>query len=231
MEIKIKNAVKYYEGREVLNIPDLEIKNGIIYAVIGLNGSGKSTLLQCIAGTEKLSEGHIEYEKHLTFGDCKLNISFMAQKPYLFNGTVKNNILIGLKYRKLSKTEIENRFEKYRYYFDMEYLLDKNAKKISGGESAKTALLRTSILEGTLILLDEATSSMDIESTINAEELIKGMRREETTVILVTHDLYQARRMADYVIFMDQGKIIEKGLTENVFNNPQHALVKKMLAI
>lgn len=231
MEIKIVNAVKSYEGREVLNIPELEIKNGLIYAVIGLNGSGKSTLLQCIAGIEKLSGGRIEYKENLSYQDCKLDISYMNQKPYLFNETVKKNILIGLKYRKLSKTEIENRFEKYRYYFNMEYLLDKNSKKLSGGEFAKTALLRTAVLEGNLILLDEVTASMDIESTIKAEKLIKDMKKEENTIILVTHDLYQARRIADYVIFMDQGKIIEKGFKEEVFNNPQHAYVKNMLTI
>lgn len=231
MEIKIKNAVKYYEDREVLNIPELEIKSGAIYAVIGLNGSGKTTLLKSLGGTLKLSEGQIEYGNNLTFQDCSVNISFMAQKPYLFNLSVKKNILLGLKYRKLSNKEIENRFEKYKYYFDIEYLLDKNAKKISGGECAKTALLRTAVLEGSLILLDEATASMDIESTINAEKLIKDMQIGKATIILVTHDLYQARRIADYVIFMDQGKIIEKGRAETVFNNPQHTLVKKMLAI
>lgn len=231
MEIKIENAVKNYEGNEVLNIPDLEIENGLIYAIIGLNGSGKTTLLKSLAGIEKLSGGRIEYKKNLSYEKCKLDISYMSQKPYLFNGAVKKNILIGLKYRKLSKPEIENRFEKYRYYFDIEYLLDKNAKKLSVGECAKTAILRTAVLEGNLILLDEATASMDIESTINAEKLIKDMKKEETTIILVTHDLYQARRMADYVIFMDHGKIIEKGTAKEVFSNPQHTLVKNMLAI
>jgi len=231
MEIKIENAVKNYEGNEVLNIPDLEIENGLIYAIIGLNGSGKTTLLKSLAGIERLSEGKIEYKKNLSYEKCKLDISYMSQKPYLFNGAVKKNILIGLKYRKLSKPEIENRFEKYRYYFDIEYLLDKNAKKLSVGECAKTAILRTAVLEGSLILLDEATASMDIESTINAEKLIKDMKKEETTIILVTHDLYQARRMADYVIFMDHGKIIEKGTAKEVFSNPQHTLVKNMLAI
>ena len=180
---------------------------------------------------EKLSGGRIEYQKNLNYEECKLDISYMNQKPYLFNENVKKNFLIGLKYRKLSRTEIENRFEKYRYYFDMEYLLDKNTKKLSGGEYAKTALLRTAVLEGNLILLDEVTASMDIESTIKAEKLIKDMKKEENTIILVTHDLYQARRIADYVIFMDKGKIIERGLKKDVFNNPQHALVKNMLTI
>lgn len=231
MEIKIRDAVKSYEGREVLNIPVLEIKNGLIYAVIGLNGSGKSTLLKCIAGVEKLSSGKIEYGDNQSFVSSRLDISYMDQKPYLYNSSVRKNILIGLEYRKLSKSEINNRFEKYRYHFNMEYLLDKNARKLSGGESAKTALLRTAVLEGKLILLDEATASMDIESTINAERLIKKLKDTETTVIIVTHDLYQAKRLSDYVIFMDQGRIIEKGYTGEVFNHPQHALVKNMLDI
>lgn len=231
MKIKVENAVKCYDGREVLNIPDLEIIDGMIYAVIGLNGSGKSTLLQCIAGVEKLTEGRIIYKENLSYDECNMNISYMSQKPYLFSGTVLYNILLGLKYRKMPKNEMEIRFEKYRSYFDVEYLLNKNAKKLSGGESAKTALLRTAVLEGKLILLDEVTASMDIESTIKAEKLIKNMKNHDSVVILVTHDLYQARRIADYVIFMDHGMIIEKGITKEVFNNPRHTLVKNMLTI
>lgn len=102
-------------------------------------------------------------------------------------------------------------------------------EKLSGGETQKVALLRTVILESDVIILDEPTASMDIESTLASETLIKDIMKDKRTVIFVTHDFYQAERIADYVIFMDKGKIIEQGETDNIFNNPKNAKVRMML--
>jgi tungstate transport system ATP-binding protein len=110
-------------------------------------------------------------------------------------------------------------------------ILNMNAKKLSGGEAAKTAMLRAAVLETELTLLDEPTSSMDIENTLRAERLTKDISKNGRTVIMVTHDFYQAKRIADYIIFMDKGRIIEMGEKDKVLSNPENKLVKLILNI
>jgi tungstate transport system ATP-binding protein len=159
----------------------------------------------------------------------KNNISIMVQKPYLFDDTSLNNIISGLKYRKFNANEISKRLEKYLSFFDISELKNKKSKWLSGGERAKIALLRTAILETELTFLDEPTASMDIESTIKAEVLIKSMSDEKRTVVIITHDIYQAGRIADYVLFMDKGKVLEMGLKDKVLINPENNLVKQFM--
>lgn len=229
MNIKIVNASKKYYEKEVLYVDELNFQKGKVYALMGLNGSGKSTLLQCSSGLDSLTSGEIIYNNCKDINSFRKNISVMVQKPYLFNSTVKENIIIGLKFRKLSEGSIENKLEQYLSYFQINNLLNKNARELSGGEQARVALLRTAILETEVTFLDEPTASMDIESTFQAEKLIINMATKERSVIFVTHDFFQAERVADYVIFLDKGKIIEKGETSEVINYPKHNLLKQIL--
>jgi tungstate transport system ATP-binding protein len=229
MDIHIKNLVKSYNGKNVLQIDELIFKEGLAYAVLGLNGSGKSTLIKCIAGLESLSSGKITYGKVIDAATVRLNLSMVAQKPYMFDTTVKDNILMGLKYRKLSSTICEKRIYKYLNIFEMENLLSANAKKISGGEAARTALLRAAVLETEVTLLDEPTASMDIDNTFRAEKLIRTFSGGKRTLIMVTHDLYQAERLADYIIFMDKARIIEEGSKVKVLRNPENPVVRSIL--
>jgi tungstate transport system ATP-binding protein len=231
MKVYIKKAFKEYSSTRVMDIEELKFDEGYVYAVLGLNGSGKTTLLECIAGFSTLSGGSILYNETTDITNMRQNISIMAQKPYLFNITAYNNLISGLKFKKLDNGEILKRVKKYIKYFNIDELLNKNAKKLSGGESAKVAMLRTAVLETELTLLDEPTASMDIESTLKAEDLIKDMAKGGRSVIIVTHDLYQAQRIADYVIFMDRGIVIEMGKKYKVLNNPEHKLVKLILNI
>jgi len=113
----------------------------------------------------------------------------------------------------------------------VEELLNKKSHWLSGGERAKVALLRTSVLETEVTILDEPTAAMDIESSMKAEELIRNLSKDNRTVIVVTHDVYQAKRIADYVIFMDKGKILEMGNKDEVLGNPKNKLLKQILNI
>jgi ABC-type polar amino acid transport system, ATPase component len=228
MKVFIHKAVKKYNNNVVLNIDNLNLENEKIYAVIGLNGSGKTTLMESIAGLRSLSSGNIKYND-LNLEEVRSDISIMLQSSYLFNGSVLSNIICGLKFRKYKDEEIKRRLAKYLTIFNIEELLNKNSKKLSGGEQEKVCLLRTAILETDLTIFDEPTSSMDIESTLKAEELIKNMAKEQRTVVVITHDIYQAKRIADEVIFMDRGKVIEIGKKEDIFNNPKHNLIKAIL--
>jgi len=228
MKVVLENAYKEYNNVRVLDINKLEFMEGNIYVILGSNGSGKSTLLNCISGLDSLSGGSILYNEESINAKIRNDISIMVQKPYLFNTTSLNNIISGLKYRKINQDEISKRLEKYLSFVDIEDLKYKKSKWLSGGERAKIALLRTSVLETKLILLDEPTASMDIESTLKVEKLIKSMSKS-SIVIIITHDVYQASRIADYVIFMDKGKVIEMGLKDKVLKNPENNLVKQLM--
>jgi tungstate transport system ATP-binding protein len=231
MKIYIENLIKKYNENTVLDIESLNIDEGKIYAVLGLNGCGKSTLMECIAGLIDYDRGNITYDDNNNVNSIRKHMSICVQKQYLFDKSVKDNITWGLEIRKENKALINRRLEEYLNYFDIENILYKNAKKLSGGEGAKTALLRTAILETELTILDEPTASMDIESTFQAEKLIKSMAGGKRSVILVTQDMFQARRLADEVIFMDKGNIIEKGNAKKIFLSPQSIHLKKNLTI
>ncbi len=229
LEIIYKNAVKEYNNIKVLDIENLVIREGKVISILGCNGSGKSTLMKCTDGIEKLTSGYINYDDSNKMEDRLNRISILNQNPYLFNETVEKNIIKGLLFRKMDKNEISNRFNKYSDYFDIDHLMKKNAKLLSGGESSKVALLRTAILEPEITLLDEPTASMDVESTLNAEKLITDMKTRIRTVIVITHDIFQAERISDEIIFMDKGKVIESGQKDAVLKYPKHKLVKRIL--
>jgi tungstate transport system ATP-binding protein len=229
INIKVMDISKEYNGKEVLYIEDLSFKEGYVYALMGLNGSGKTTLLQCMAGLEEVTRGKILYDNCSYDESIKKEIAVMLQNPYLFNEPVIENIIIGLKFRKFSRDIIEEKVGHYVPYFEIEDLLSKNARQLSGGEQAKVSLLRTAILETQMTFLDEPTASMDIDSTLRAEKLIKAMACGKKSVILVTHDLLQAERVADFVIFLDKGRIIEQGETNKVLKFPKNKLLRQIL--
>jgi len=228
--ITVENAIKDYGDSRILDIDELTIKEGT-YVVLGSNGSGKSTLLSCISGLNSLTSGNILYNGSKLDSSIKNSITILLQKPYLFRKTSYENIISGLKYKKINNKEIENRLNKYMHYFNVEELLNKKSHWLSGGERAKVALLRTSVLETEVTILDEPTAAMDIESSMKAEELIRNLSKDNRTVIVVTHDVYQAKRIADYVIFMDKGKILEMGNKDEVLGNPKNKLLKQILNI
>ncbi len=224
----VEKLIKKYNEKTVLNIDKLTLEEGKIYVILGLNGSGKTTLIECISGLLSYDYGKIFYNNQEDVSLVRQHIATCIQGNNLFSRTVLENILCGLQYRKASKEMIKERMDKYLGYFELQGMIGKNAKKLSGGEGAKVALLRTAILETELTFLDEPTASMDIESTFQAEELIKSMAKGRRTVILVTHDILQAKRIAEEVIFMDKGQIIERGLPEKVLNNPESEYLKKV---
>lgn len=229
MNIKILDLSKEYNGKEVLYIDELNFKEGYVYALMGLNGSGKTTLLQCVSGLEVFTRGTVLYDNIKSFEFVTKDVAVMLQSPYLFNSSVIENIIIGLKFRKLSEEIIQERIKYYLPFFNIEDLLNKNTRELSGGEQAKVALLRTAVLESQVTFLDEPTASMDIESTLIAEKLIRTMAEGKRSVILVTHDLMQVARVADFVIFLDKGSIIEQGEKNEVLKFPKHKLLRQIL--
>lgn len=213
--MRIQAFTKTYEGRIVLDFPELNLVSGKIYAVIGANGSGKSTLAKCMAGI-------IKPDKKIDILEKTVSVGYMPQKSYAFRLSVEKNMTLGggdqTRAKRLMKT------------LQMEHLAKKTATKLSGGETARMALGRVLMKSFDLLILDEPTAAMDMETTSLTEELLMEYCRETGCVLLlVTHSLQQARRVADEVLFFHKGKLVETGTKENVLYMPEQEETKKFL--
>lgn len=204
--MRVDSFTKSYEGSRVLSFPGTEFENGKIYAVIGANGSGKSTMAKVISGLEKCDEGSKPAQ-------CQ-TVGYMPQKSFAFRMSTEKNIALNGKDREKAG--------KLARRLGLDNLLDRRAKKLSGGETAKMALVRLMMKHYDMLVLDEPTASMDMESTLESENLIKMYCREENCpVVLITHSIQQARRIADEVLFLDRGVLAETGETQEMLSNPK----------
>ena len=212
--MKIEAFSKTYEGRRVLNFPGLELEKGKIYAVIGANGSGKSTF-------SKVLTGILPADRKGKYTDAD-TVGYMAQKNYAFRMRTRENILLNGK-------DVA-RAEKLMEAIQIRHLADKRADKLSGGETARMALVRLMMKQYELVILDEPTAAMDMETTLLSEKLIQEYVRESgCAMILVTHSLQQARRIADEVLYFHKGELLECGPKENVLDRPAKAETRQFL--
>lgn len=222
--IRMEAVVKTYGGRTVLDVSELLLEKGKIYALLGINGSGKTTLLRIISGFETADRGKIYYNGSLSVP--KEKIAYMPQKPYIFDMTVHKNTILGIKQgdknKQSTKSVIDN--------VGMGRFMKSNAKSLSGGESQKVALARTLVLGRELILLDEPASSVDISSMTLIEGYIKEINEKlRSTIVFSTHNPSQAARLADEVIFINCGKIMEKTDCAAFFSSPESMDAKEFL--
>ena len=212
--MKISAFSKTYEGRTVLDFPGLELEPGKIYAVIGANGSGKSTFAKILAGVLPADRRG----KWLDGG----SVGYMPQKNYAFRMSTKANILLN--------GSDEKRADKLMKAIQIHHLASKRADRLSGGETARMALVRLMMKSYDLVILDEPTAAMDMETTILSENLIADYVRETgCAMILVTHSLQQARRIAHQVLYFHKGKLLEYGPKEQVLYEPQMTETKGFL--
>lgn len=215
-------AKKTYGDRTVLDIEKLALQPATVYAVIGSNGSGKSTLIQALAGALK-TEGEINLG-----GISRSDIGYMPQKSYAFDMSVMKNMMLThmAKERAYYRTRALNLLEK----LDLAHLKRKNAARLSGGETQRLALARLLMREYEILLLDEPTASMDINSTALTEKVLaEYCERVRPVIVMATHSMQQARRLADVVIFLDSGKVEEIGTPSEIFDNPRSEKTKEFL--
>ena len=212
--MKIASFTKTYEKRVVLDFPGIELQAGKIYAIIGANGSGKSTFAKILAGVLPADK-----KGKLTEGG---SIGYMPQKNYAFRMSTKANIL-------LNGTNV-HRAEELMDALHIRHLEEKRANKLSGGETARMALARLMMKSYDLVILDEPTAAMDMETTILSENLITAYVGDTgCTLILVTHSLQQARRIADEVLYFHKGKLAEAGTKEQVLRSPENEKTRQFL--
>ena len=228
MRIEIEKLKKAYQGVMVLDIERMTIKTGKITAIVGPNGAGKSTLLNLIGNLIQKDEGRIWYN-----GDEKVpekDLTLVFQEPYLIASTVKKNIAYPMKLRKFSKEAIEARIRELAEELNLEALLNKKANQLSLGEVQKVALARALSFKPELLLLDEPCASIDPYTTSEIEKILRKMNHSGgTTMIMVTHNLAQARRLADEVILLKKGKLVECCGSEQFFTHPDNEETKKFV--
>lgn len=203
-----------YGRRKVLELPEITLPQGKITAVIGPNGSGKSTFAKILAGIERADE-----KRPVLPG---ISIGYLPQKSFPFRMSTEKNIL--------TNGNDRARAAELMKALDIGALAKQSAKKLSGGETARMALARLLMRQYQLLILDEPTSAMDMESTLASERLITDYCRETgCAVLLITHSIQQARRVADRVLFFHHGNLIEQGETEQVLTAPNMGETKQFL--
>ena len=212
--MKISAFSKSYGSRVVLRFPDLELPDGCITAVIGPNGSGKSTLARVLAGLERSDQKRPPL--------VPLLVGYMPQKSYAFRMNVAQNLA-------LNGSDSERR-ETLLRTLQIDTLAGQSAKRLSGGETARMALARLLMRDYELLILDEPTAAMDVESTLAAETLLSDYCRDTGAgILLVTHSLQQARRIAQHVLFLHQGELREQGDASRLFSAPETEELRRFL--
>jgi tungstate transport system ATP-binding protein len=225
---KIQGLVKAYDTREVLAIDAMEVQGGEILALVGPSGSGKSTLLRLLNFLEPPTSGWIDYagERYEAGKEMPLQlrrrVTTVFQRPMLLDRTVWENVAYSLKLR--GQREAQVPAQAVLEQVGLADLAQQNARSLSGGEAQRVALARAIILRPDVLLMDEPTANLDPYNVGLIEKIIHQVNREQhTTVVLVTHNVFQARRLADRVGFLLTGKLIEMADVGGFFDSPTDA--------
>lgn len=225
MEITISNLRKSYDGRQVLDAKEGRVRSGSRTAIVGPNGAGKSTLLKIIAGLESPDEGAVLYDGNNQFP--QMDVTLVFQKPYLISSTVEKNIAYPMKLRGFSPEQIENRITELTEELNFSGFRKQKSWKLSGGETQKVALARALSFRPKLLLLDEPTANIDPYTTSEIERMLLSIT--DTTIIMVTHNLAQAKRVCDDIIMLHEGQIVETGRAAEVLTAPKSEKARRFI--
>jgi polar amino acid transport system ATP-binding protein len=239
--IKTIDLKKTFHGRgQVVHAVDgitTHITTGEVVVVIGPSGSGKSTYLRCLNGLEELTSGHI-YIDGVDLADRKTDLNkirrevgMVFQQFNLFphKTVLENLVLAQTVVRKRKKTDAT---EKARALLNKVGIAEKEMEypiRLSGGQQQRVAIARALAMDPKVMLFDEPTSALDPEMVGEVLEVMKQLAREGMTMVVVTHEMGFAREVADRVLFMDHGKLVEEGTPEHFFTNPQEERAKHFL--
>ena len=236
--IEVKDLHKYFGDLEVLKGVSLKITKGEVAAVIGPSGSGKSTFLRCLNRLEEPTSGHIIFEGS-DICDPKADIDRLREKMgmvfqqfNLFNHlSILENVTIGPKLVKGMKEEEANETAmKLLARIGLEDKAQEYPSRLSGGQKQRIAIVRALAMEPDVMLFDEPTSALDPEMVGEVLEVIKDLADEGRTMVIVTHEMGFAQKVADRVIFMDGGQILEEGKPDQIFNEPQNPRTQDFLS-
>jgi len=228
MMLKLENVCRSFSGRMALRNASLSVNKGEILAIIGPSGAGKTTLLRLVNLLIQPTSGLILFNDVNTSGDDKhqrslrRQMSLVLQYPALFDTTVFNNVALGLKIRGCPETVIKEKVDNMLAVVGLSGFEKRIVKTLSGGEAQRIALARALVTEPKLLLLDEPTSNLDPKNVSIIEDVVRvANTKSQVTVVLATHNLNQAKRLAQRVAFILDGEIVEEGSSKEIFEQPK----------
>lgn len=233
--IVIKGLTRSMGGKAILRDIDLEVRDGEVMALVGPSGAGKTTLLRIINMLDRQYEGNVTIDG-IDAGasnnmDLRRSMAMVFQKPVVFSMSVYDNVAYGLRLRKVPRAEIDRSVKDVLSLLDMAGRENEYARHLSGGEAQRIAFARAYVLKPKLLLLDEPTANLDRNNVAIIEKAVKNINeRYGTTVVIVTHSLHQARRLAGRAAFMMDGELIEAGDTHEVFESPSDARTRAFVS-
>ena len=236
--IKIRHLRKDFGTRTVLKDINFDVKPGEVVAIIGSSGSGKSTLLRCVNLLEKPTSGEILYHEsdvmmgQIGLAELRKKVGMVFQQFNLFsNLSVLDNCIVGqMKVLKRNRQEAEEMSKKYLTKVGMERFINAKPHQLSGGQKQRVAIARALAMEPEVLLFDEPTSALDPEMVGEVLKVMKDLAESGLTMLVVTHEMGFAHDVANRVVFMDQGVIVEDDVPEVIFENPKHDRTKEFLS-
>jgi len=236
--IAVKKLFMSYRGREVLKDISINVDRGEVFTLIGPTGAGKTTLLRLLDLLDMPTSGRVYFDG-LDVTDSRRfrlqtrrRMAHVLQKPAMFNASVYDNIVCGLKWRGMEKGDIGQKVDSILEVVGLSAYKDRNARALSGGEAQRVAIARAMIVEPEVLLLDEPTANLDPLSTARIEELLlRIIRRHNTTMVISTHDMAQGQRLADRIAVLVDGEILQVGDARQVFRLPGSREVAEFVGI
>lgn len=236
-KVNVKNLHKYFGKLEVLKGIDLTIQQGEVVCVIGPSGSGKSTFLRCLNQLEQTTHGQVLVDgacltdKKADINKIRERIGMVFQQFNLFpHLSVAENIMLApVELKKMTKDEAAKKARELLEMVGLSEKYDEYPANLSGGQQQRVAIARALAMNPDIMLFDEPTSALDPEMVGEVLNVMKKLAEEGMTMVIVTHEMGFAREVADRVIFMDEGVIVEQGRPDQVFGNPQNERTQNFL--
>lgn len=236
--LKVSNLKKNYGDIEALRGIDLEVKNGEVVVVLGPSGCGKSTFLRCLNGLEQINGGDIELKgygflgKDIPFEKIRGKVGMVFQSYELFpHLNVINNIMLGpVKAQNRKKEEVEKQADEFLKrvgLFNRKYAYP---RELSGGQKQRIAIVRALCMNPEIMLFDEVTAALDPEMVREVLMVLLELAKNGMTMVVVTHEIEFAKHVADKIVFMEEGKIVEMSSPEEFFSNPKTERARSFLA-
>lgn len=221
LPLKLRDVYVRRRGKTLIGPIDLSLDAGDLTIVLGPNGAGKTTLMRAMHGLQRLSSGSIDYAvPTVAARDAQ---AFVSQHPIMMRRSLRDNLIYPLKLRGTSRDEATVMAEDWAARIELTHALSQAAPNLSGGEKQKVALARALITKPELVFLDEPCANLDGHATRDIETMLLAERDVGRTLVMSTHDLGQARRLATRVIFMLKGRVHETGTADSFFSTPKTA--------
>lgn len=239
--VQIKHMNKYFGDLHVLKDIDLTVEPGEVVVIIGASGSGKSTLIRCVNGLEEYESGHLEVDGHKlapkggnqsSLAEIRKEVGMVFQQFNLFpHLTVKKNVMLApMKVKDAEKVVAEASADRLLERVGITDQANKYPSQLSGGQQQRVAIARALAMEPKLMLFDEPTSALDPEMVGEVLDVMRELAKEGMTMMVVTHEMGFAREVADRVVYIHEGQIVEEGKPDDVFDNPQNERTQAFLA-